>query len=158
MLARIISGGQTGADQAAWRTAQTFGIETGGWMPRGFQTDEGPRADFASQFGAMEMPTESYPMRTEKNVCDSDATLWFGETSTSGANSTIGACQRHDKPCLAVCSSAAFEPSHVVEWLAKYDVRVLNVAGNRESGEPGIGQRVAQFLAEVLELLGHHPA
>jgi hypothetical protein len=43
MLERIITGGQTGADQAGWRVAQAFGIRTGGGRPRGFLTEEGPR-------------------------------------------------------------------------------------------------------------------
>ena len=157
MLIRIISGGQTGADQTAWRTAKAFGIATGGSMPRGFLTEEGPRHEFAQQFGAAEMTTESYPLRTERNVLDSDATVWFGETTTAGASATIGACQRHGKPCFAVYASASFEPSHVAAWLTERAVHILNVAGNRESDEPGIGERVERFLAEVLELLGHEP-
>jgi hypothetical protein len=155
MLIRIISGGQTGADQAGWRTARTFGIATGGSMPRGFLTEGGPRPEFAELFGALELLTESYPLRTERNVLDSDATVWFGQTTTPGASATVGACQQHGKPCLPVYTGASFEPSHVAAWLTKYDVHVLNVAGNRESDEPGIGERVERFLAEVLELCGH---
>jgi len=34
----IISGGQTGADQAAWRAARSAGLPTGGVMPLGFLT------------------------------------------------------------------------------------------------------------------------
>ena len=36
MLDKIISGGQTCADQAAWRAAKVFGVPTAGWMPRDF--------------------------------------------------------------------------------------------------------------------------
>ena len=33
MISRVISGGQTGADQAGWRAAKRCGIATGGeWM------------------------------------------------------------------------------------------------------------------------------
>jgi hypothetical protein len=39
MLEKILSGGQTGADQAAWRAARSFGLPTGGWMPLGFLTE-----------------------------------------------------------------------------------------------------------------------
>lgn len=39
---RIISGGQTGADQGALVAAKQLGIETGGWTPRGFLTEAGP--------------------------------------------------------------------------------------------------------------------
>jgi Circularly permutated YpsA SLOG family len=38
LLKKIISGGQTGADQAGLRTAKRLGIETGGWMPQGWRT------------------------------------------------------------------------------------------------------------------------
>jgi hypothetical protein len=39
MLERIITGGQTGADQAGWRAARAAGIPTGEWMTRGFFTE-----------------------------------------------------------------------------------------------------------------------
>jgi hypothetical protein len=45
MLAKIISGGQTGTDQAAWRAAKTYGITTGGRMPERFITEDGPRPE-----------------------------------------------------------------------------------------------------------------
>ena len=83
MLNRIVTGGQTGADQAGWRVARAFGIATGGWMPLGFLTEDGPRPEFAELYGAMEMPTASYRARTERNVRDSDATLWFGTVAPS---------------------------------------------------------------------------
>jgi hypothetical protein len=38
MIERVISGGQTGADQAGWRAARAAGIPTGGFMPKGFLT------------------------------------------------------------------------------------------------------------------------
>ena len=41
MLERVITRGQTGADQAAWRAAKAFGISTGGAMPLGFLTETG---------------------------------------------------------------------------------------------------------------------
>jgi hypothetical protein len=42
MITLVISGGKTGADQAGWRAAEACGIETGGWMPLHFQTENGP--------------------------------------------------------------------------------------------------------------------
>jgi hypothetical protein len=155
MVDKIISGGQTGADQAAWRSARAFGVPTGGWMPKGFLTEDGPRPEFIEQYGAAEMPTESYPARTAQNVRESDGTLWFGETTTSGAQATVGACQKFGKPCLPIDPGASFEPSHVAQWIAENRIRTLNVAGNRESEEPGIGDRVERFLGQVLQQLGH---
>jgi hypothetical protein len=53
MLERVISGGQTGSDQAAWRVAKACAIPTGGFMPAGFLTDDGPQPD--------ELATPDYP-------------------------------------------------------------------------------------------------
>jgi hypothetical protein len=155
MLDRMISGGQTGADQAAWRAAQAFGVPTGGWMPKGFLTEDGTRPDFAERYGAAEMPTGSMTARTEQNVRDSDATLWFGETTTAAAQATVGACQKFAKPCMPVYPGASFTPSHVAAWIRENQIRTLNVAGNREGEEAGIGDRVEWFLGQVLQQLGH---
>ncbi|MFH7326653.1 YpsA SLOG family protein [Desulfurivibrio sp. C05AmB] len=42
MLTRIISGGQTGADQAGLDVAIKLGIPHGGWIPKGRMTEAGP--------------------------------------------------------------------------------------------------------------------
>src|SRR4051812_1899239 len=102
MLDRVISGGQTGADQAGWRAARRFGLPTGGWMPKGFLTEDGPCPGFKASYGAAEMPTASDPARTYANVRDSDATVWFGTRSSPGARATFAACRGLDKPCLMV--------------------------------------------------------
>lgn len=39
--------GDTGAEQAGWGAIRASGIPTGGWMPRGILTGEGPRPDLA---------------------------------------------------------------------------------------------------------------
>jgi predicted Rossmann-fold nucleotide-binding protein len=80
----VIGGGQTGADQAGWRAAHAAGIPTGGSMPRGFLTVQGPRPEFAATFGAVELEAPDYPPRTRANVRDSDGTLIFGNPATRG--------------------------------------------------------------------------
>ena len=155
MLDKLISGGQTGADQAAWRAGRAFGIPVGGWMPKGFLTDDGSRPEFAERYGAVEMPTDSESAHTQKNVQESDATLWFGVTTTSYAWVTVGACHKFGKPCMPVYPGATFEPSHVATWITENDIKTLNVAGNREEEERGIADRVERFLSEVLQQLGH---
>jgi hypothetical protein len=157
MLDKIVSGGQTGADQAGWRVARAFDIPTGGWMPKRFMTEDGPRPEFARQYGATEMPTENYTARTEQNVQDSDGTLWFGETTTSGAQATVGAGRKFRKPLMLVYPAASVEPAHVISWIVTNKIGVLNVAGNRESDEPGIGGAVEAFLNRILGQLGHEP-
>jgi hypothetical protein len=91
-----------------------------------------------------------YPPRTRANVADSDATIWFGSTQSRGYATTHHAAlaREPDHPFLVVFGGLT-RPSVVRDWLATHRPRVLNVAGNRESGNPGIGERVEAFLSEV---------
>jgi Circularly permutated YpsA SLOG family len=147
MLDRVISGGQTGADQAALRAARSAGIPTGGWAPLGWMTEDGPSPRVAG-FGLVECPEPGYPARTKANVRDSDATVWFGSISSRGFRTTHDAALDLRRPFLIVYRGAT-KPSQVQQWLAKMNVRILNVAGNRESVSPGIGDRVERFLGVV---------
>jgi hypothetical protein len=114
VLERIVSGGQTGADQAAWRAVRAGGLATGGWMPKGFLTEDGPRPEFADLYGAREMPTDSYRLRTEQNVRDSHGTLWFGSLGTAGAEATLIACKGMGRPRMVVVPRRQIRPSDVV--------------------------------------------
>ena len=76
MMERVISGGQTGADQAGLAAAKACGIPTGGWMPKGFLTTAGPAPELAAEFGLKEHSGE-YAERTGANVRDADATIRF---------------------------------------------------------------------------------
>ena len=49
-----------------------------------FLIEDGTHREFADQYGAAELPTESDIARTQRNVQDSDATLWFGVRTTLG--------------------------------------------------------------------------
>jgi predicted Rossmann-fold nucleotide-binding protein len=146
-LRRVVSGGQTGADQAGLRAARAAGIETGGWAPKGWMTEEGP-APWLADFGLIECPADGYPARTEANARDSDGTIWFGTTDSSGYRATIRACERHAKTYLLV-NGGVTKPSHVIEWIRGQRIEVLNIAGNRESKNPGLGARVEAFLARL---------
>ena len=74
MIEKIMSGGQTGADRAALDFALKFFKPHGGWVPKGRLTEDGPLPE---KYQLREMPTTSYPARTEQNVIDSDGTLIF---------------------------------------------------------------------------------
>lgn len=157
MLDRVITGGQTGADQGAWRAARAAGIPTAGMMPLGFLTEDGPRPEFATEFGAVEMPTADYRLRTEQNVRDADATLWFGSVDTPGAIATLRAAEAMGRPRMIVKPGQGVKPSDVAAWLVLRRVKILNVAGNRESKSPGIGERVEAFMGAVFRQLAIGP-
>jgi Circularly permutated YpsA SLOG family len=151
MIERIISGGQTGADQAALRAARAAGIPTGGFASLGWETEAGP-APWLADWGLVECPEPGYPARTIANVRESDATLWFGSTDSPGGRLTLGTVRKHSKTSLVI--TPGVKPSEVVGFLQRNPwIRVLNIAGNRESKSPGIGARVERFLADVFRQL-----
>ena len=69
VLKKIISGGQTGADQAALDAAIKYNLPHGGWVPKGRLTENGPLPD---EYRLKEMLTKNYLDRTEKNVLASE--------------------------------------------------------------------------------------
>jgi Circularly permutated YpsA SLOG family len=50
MIELVISGGQTGADQAGLRAARASGIRCGGMAPKGWLTEAGP-APWLADYG-----------------------------------------------------------------------------------------------------------
>jgi hypothetical protein len=62
-------------------------------------------------------------------------------------------CERLGRPVFEVLDGFT-KPSDVAAWIEAEEVRVLNVAGSRESRAPGIGERAERFLVEVFRQLG----
>ena len=154
LLEQVISGGQTGADLAGLIAARGCGLKTGGWMPKGFLTLDGPRPELARKFGLQEHTSPNYPPRTRRNVQMSDATIRFARLwHTPGERATLKFLLQYGKPYLDVAIDAPPTPISVAEWLRVNRVRILNVAGNAERTAPGIERIAVRFLREVFGLL-----
>jgi len=149
---RIVSGGQTGADQAGLRAAKALGIETGGLAPMGYRTEAGPCEELRS-FGLIEDDSYKYAARTRKNIENSDATVIFGDLRSPGSLLTFQLCHELGKPCLVVDPRFLridMEHRKFRRFLDEQKPVTLNIAGNRESKRFGIGLRVKEFLVEGL--------
>jgi hypothetical protein len=167
MIQRVISGGQTGADQAGWRAARACGLKTGGWMPKGWLTEDGPRPEFAELYGAREHESRQYPPRTRANVAEACVVLWFGDRKSPGGRLTLGLAR--DRLAFSYIIDGQYsewQPAHIARhvanafeqqrWFPKGPPgqdRTIMVAGNRESSSPGIGAWVERYLTEVFRLL-----
>lgn len=161
MLEMVISGGQTGVDQAALRAARAAGLPTGGWAAQGWATEDGP-APWLEGWGLKEAARPGYPARTGLNVRQSDATLLF-DGGGPGSALTVRECRRQAKPLLrvrvwlrpgaAVRPRSDDTPAQVALWVRSTGTAVLNVAGARESKAPGVGALVERFLSDVFALL-----
>lgn len=150
ILQRVISGGQTGADRAALVAAKSAGIETGGWMPKGFRAHDGDHPEFAERFGIVETTSRRYPPRTAMNVKMSDGTLRFAANWDSpGELLTLKLCRDHGKPHRDITLGGDSHPGDVAAWIIENNIRILNVAGNAEQNAPGIYEFVVEFLEVV---------
>jgi len=146
-LERIVTGGQTGVDRAGLDAAMEAGIEVGGWCPAGRLAEDGPIPD---RYPLRELAMPDYAARTEKNVADSDATLVLnvGELSDGTALTTEFA-RLHRKPLFVLQLDRSTDPAPVTAWLRGNDVRVLNIAGPRESKRPGVYLAALAFLRSL---------
>jgi hypothetical protein len=145
---KIISGGQTGVDRAALDAALELVIPAGGWCPKGRLAEDGRIAD---RYPLQETDSPYYQVRTEKNVREADGTLILTRGKPKGGTAlTIELAQKHDKPHLVIDFSKKCDPSQVQEWSRKENIKILNVAGPRESENPGIYRQALEFLKSVL--------
>jgi hypothetical protein len=148
VVERIVSGGQTGVDRAALDTALLLGIPSGGWCPRGRKAEDGP---IDARYPLRETPSADYPERTEWNVRDSDGTLVLTRGRPSGGTAfTIALARRHGRPLLVLDLEQGPDPSEVQRWTETSEVAILNIAGPRESQQPGIQDEARRFLEEAL--------
>ena len=151
MLERIISGGQTGVDQAALDVALELGIPCGGWCPRGRWSEAGP---IDEHYPLTESPSADPAERTERNVRDADGTLIIARGSVEdligGTALTRKLAAQQGQPTLAVDPTEPGAPEAVTRWIEQHAIRALNIAGPRASVQPGIGDLAAALLREVL--------
>lgn len=147
---RLISGGQTGADQSIVVVGQRLGIPIGGLVPRGWRTERGAMPELG-RLGFSESDSADYRDRTRRNVEHSDATLVFAvDADSDGSRLTLGHARAIGRPCLCLDPFAPTAAATLRHWLADVRPRVLNVAGNRESRAPGIRRQVERLLCAVL--------
>jgi len=148
MPKKIISGGQTGVDRAALDVALDLGLEAGGWCPKGRRAEDGI---IPERYPLKETPSREYEQRTEWNVRDSDATLVLTTVRPEGGTaSTIETAHRMQRPVFVVDLLKPHNIPSIQFWLDYEKVKVLNVAGPRESKVPGIRNMAMAFLKDLL--------
>lgn len=153
MIRKIVSGGQTGVDQAALDAAIKLGIPHGGWVPKGRKTENGP---LPSKYNMQEMPTSNYTDRTEQNVLDSDGTLIISRGRlTNGSEYTQKMAMKHNRPWLHIDlnKKPKFHASTIIiTWLDENRVEILNVAGPRASKDSELYLDVVNIIEGVYYL------
>ncbi len=147
LIKKIISGGQTGADRAALDFAIEVGIPHGGWVPKGRKAEDG---SVPAQYNLQEMPTSSFPARTEQNVVDSHGTLIISHGRLSGGSlRTKNLAGQHKRPYLHIDltkTNGFMAAAKIINWISAYGIETLNVAGPRASKDPQIYNETLKVL------------
>jgi hypothetical protein len=148
-IEKFISGGQTGVDRAALDVAIELGIEHGGWCPAGRLAEDGP---ISPAYNLRETASDKYDARTKANVRDSDGTLIITRGELAGGTLlTRRLAEERRKPWLVVdLDHHDVDSIYLAQsWITRERIRMLNVAGPRESTSPGIYFAAAAFLRNL---------
>jgi len=153
MIEKIISGGQTGVDQGALDAALDIKVDCGGWCPKGRKSEMGI---IQAKYPLVEDSSSAYPSRTRKNILDSDGTLIISSSSIliGGSKLTKRIAQEIGKPIYVTNIDFIISDVHrvcadVANWIMQNSIKVLNVAGSRESNRPGIQKTVRDFVIQL---------
>lgn len=165
-MLKVISGAQTGADVAGLWAAKKFGIETGGWAPKGFVTLNGEHPEMADTFNIKEH-ARGYRGRTIENLSMADLTIIVVGVMSAGSRLTIDQCKKLNKPHVVI----SVDPSDLGNSLLtpKFDVVlgmikkaemlgqdfVLNVAGNSTNNFPRSFEFTFKFCHKLFTALGY---
>lgn len=156
----VISGGQTGIDQLGLSVAEQLGLPAFCILPRGRRTeftdnprDSGPGvSDGFGDSCVIELGTPSYRYRTWTTAYLGDGTLLWDHHDSEGSKETRKACRALGRPWLDITNlDAQGMWDNVGDWMVRHAIRVVNIAGNRESLLTAHQKQLAQ--AQMLRIL-----
>lgn len=151
ILAKVISGGQIGADRAALDWAINHGIDHGGWCPKGRKADN---EVIPEKYQLQETKSANYDQRTRQNVLNSDGTLILNTGELDGGSlKTKEVAEKNNKPCLVVQLDKNIGRNLglcTAEWIRANKIGILNIAGPLESKCRGIGCNARMFLENLV--------
>ena len=142
----LISGGQTGVDRAALDWAIDNQLSHGGWCPKGRKAEDGP---LHPRYQLQETTQIAYPIRTRLNVESADATLIiYRPPMGSGTGLTVRIISEVGRPSMKF-ELDEDDPGRIQAFLDRHQPGILNIAGPRESGCPGIYAATMKLFDEV---------
>ncbi len=155
MIEKIVSGGQTGVDRAALDVAIKLNISHGGWCPKGRLAELD--VTIPTHYQLKETDSDDYSERTKLNIRYSDGTLILIPATSvkiiDGTILTIQEVKDKKKPFLIIDLSENKNIELILNWIKEYNIKVLNIAGPRESHYSGIYQKSFDLLKNVFYFL-----
>jgi len=153
-----ISGGQRGSDAGGLAAAYDNKLPTGGTVPNGWITLNGPNPAL-SKLGCVEHTSSKYAPRTYSNVKDSNGTIRLAyDFNTPGEICTKKAIDYYNKPYFDIDLKDPTFIFDVTKWIDDNKIVVLNCAGNagrtKEEGNL-IFQQVREYLGCIFRNYKH---
>jgi Circularly permutated YpsA SLOG family len=152
---KVISGGQTGADMGGLIGAKALGINTGGTAAAGWLIDGGTNPNLQNyrlvegEQGSSNKIT--FANRTIANIENSDGTILLGNSQSPGSKITLDVANDRKKPILAISLETVLNDKTtaaklIEDFVKENNIKILNVAGNRERVSPGLEAATAQVV------------
>jgi hypothetical protein len=154
MINKIISGGESGVEQAALDIAMKMDIARGGWITSRQKEELGKKSE---RYGLSEMPDVNYVRVAEHNVSDSNGVLIIsrGElVSNAALHQRIA--QKINRPCLRIDLNKTTEfqaAEQISTWITENRIRILNIIGSEESDQSRFYDITYNILETVFLML-----
>lgn len=151
MIKKIISGGQTEADQAALDVAIALGIPYGGWTPKGRIRNIRSRAD---KYHLQEMLTDNYSDCIKQNVIDANGTLIISYGRLTGdldiaRRMTLG--HRRQMLGIDLMQNPSFKAASLLnDWIKLYRIEILFVIGPGATVHPDVSKHTKLIVEGAL--------
>jgi hypothetical protein len=151
---KIISGGQTGVDRAAFDVAMKHAVECGGWCPAGRLDELGRIPD---RYPVKELEEGGFSERTLANVRDADGTVIICFDKLRGGSAETAQFCVEQKRLHVVIDAAETSPEDaaqlILDLVREHKIDILNVAGPRQSEWPEGYAYVFRVLEKFLAML-----
>jgi len=160
MLERIFTGAEAGVERGALVGTCLLPFAYGGWLPRNREVEDGQIGD--AFVNLHEVPVGETLSPAEKNILDSDATLFVLHADEAKSSSRIAKlvtfANTASKPTLFLTldqgNLRGAEITNVVQFVGENDIRVLNITGSRENECPGIQDSTEKTVWLMFQILG----
>jgi len=147
----IISGGQTGVDRAALDFALSNDIRCSGWCPQLRTAEDGI---LPIRYPLNESYSPDPLVRTELNVIQSHGTLiLIVEDMDKGTQHAHDFAHLHLKPIFVWRIGVNKNYNQFDNWLEKNKIHRLNIAGPKESNQPGIYSEALYTMDQLFDYL-----
>jgi len=153
MIKKIISGGQTVADQAALDIAIKLRIPHGGCTPKGRNAEIGALPE---KYKLKEMPTDNYSECIKQNVIDSMGTLIISYGSLTGdLDYARKTALRHKRQMLGIDLNQMDDAKAAIllnDWIQLYRIDVLHVIGPNAEVNPYVRNQTKNIIEGALTM------